>query len=86
MVLARSNNVDAARVLIEHGADVNARKRGASKRALIWAAAQKQPAMVKLLLEHGADPERALEAERIGIGRSRARSAGSIGRSAGSPR
>jgi ankyrin repeat protein len=56
MVLARSSNVDAARLLLEHGTDVNAKEAWRDQTALVWAAAQKQPAMVKLLLEHGADP------------------------------
>jgi ankyrin repeat protein len=56
MVLARSGNVAAARLLIERGADVNAKEAWRDQTALIWAAAQKQPAMVELLLEHGADP------------------------------
>ena len=56
MVLARSSNVEAARLLIEQGADVNATEAWREQTALIWAAAQKQPAMVKLLVENGADP------------------------------
>jgi ankyrin repeat protein len=56
MVLARSSNVEAARLLIEHGADVNAKEAWREQTALIWAAAQKQPAMVKLLVDSGADP------------------------------
>jgi ankyrin repeat protein len=56
MVLARSSNVEAARLLIEAGADVNAREAWRNQTALIWAAAQKQAAMVTLLLEHGAEP------------------------------
>lgn len=56
MVLARSSNVEAAKLLLEHGADVNAKEAWREQTALIWAAAQKQPAMLALLLEHGADP------------------------------
>jgi ankyrin repeat protein len=56
MVLARSSNVEAARLLLERGADVNAKEAWREQTALIWAAAQKQPAMVKVLLEHGAEP------------------------------
>jgi uncharacterized protein len=56
MVIARSNNVDAARLLLEHGADVNAVEAWRGQTAVIWAAAQKQPAMIRLLIEHGADP------------------------------
>lgn len=56
MVVARTNRVDAARLLIERGADVNARERWRDQSAIIWAAAQRQPEMVTLLLAHGADP------------------------------
>ena len=56
MVLARSSNVEAARLLIQGGADVNAAEAWRGQTALIWAAAQKQPAMVKLLVDSGADP------------------------------
>jgi uncharacterized protein len=56
MLAARGNNVDVGRLLIEHGADVNAKEAWRGQTALIWAAAQRQPAMVKLLVEHGADP------------------------------
>src|SRR5690606_18035821 len=45
-----------ARLLLEHGADPNARETWRNQTAVIWAAAQKQPAMIRLLLEHGADP------------------------------
>lgn len=56
MVVARSSNVEAARLLLEGGADVNAKEAWREQTALIWAAAQKQPAMIRLLLEHGAEP------------------------------
>jgi ankyrin repeat protein len=55
MLIARGNNVEGARLLIEHGADVNAKEAWRGQTALIWAAAQHQPAMVKLLLKSGAD-------------------------------
>ncbi|MGD2168578.1 MAG: ankyrin repeat domain-containing protein, partial [Gammaproteobacteria bacterium] len=53
--VARSANVAAARALIEAGANVNARERWREQTALMWAAAQRQPAMVELLIEHGAE-------------------------------
>jgi ankyrin repeat protein len=56
MILARGNNVEAARVLLENGAEVDKQEAWREQTALIWAAAQKQPEMIKLLLEHGADP------------------------------
>lgn len=55
MVLARSNNTAAARLLLERGAQVDVREAWRDQTALIWAAAQAQPEMVALLLEHGAD-------------------------------
>src|SRR5690606_34706808 len=56
MGMARGSNVEAAKLLIEHGADVNAKETWRDQTAVIWAAAEKQPAMIKLLVEHGADP------------------------------
>jgi ankyrin repeat protein len=52
---ASARNLEAARVLLEHGAPVNARQQGGW--APIHAAAQNgDRAMVELLLQHGADP------------------------------
>ncbi|HTW38646.1 MAG TPA: ankyrin repeat domain-containing protein [Steroidobacteraceae bacterium] len=56
MVLARTDNVEAARFLIRHGADVNARERLTGQTALMWAAARSEPEMVGLLLHYGANP------------------------------
>jgi ankyrin repeat protein len=42
-------------LLIEHGAEVDARELWKDQTALMWASAQKQPEMIALLLEHGAD-------------------------------
>src|SRR5690606_26318641 len=57
MIVARSNNVKAAEVLIKAGADVNATETWKGQTAVIWAAAQSQPEMLKLLLKHGGDPD-----------------------------
>jgi ankyrin repeat protein len=54
MEAARSGSVDAVRALIERGADVNARESDRHQTALMWAAARRHPAIVKLLLEHHA--------------------------------
>lgn len=54
MIVARDANVSAARLLIEHGADVNAVERYRGQTALMWAAAQRQPLMVKELIARGA--------------------------------
>jgi ankyrin repeat protein len=55
MAAARSGHVEAAAVLIEAGADINAKEQFGGQSALMWAAAQSQPAMVKLLASKGAD-------------------------------
>jgi ankyrin repeat protein len=55
MIIARSNNVEAARLLLKHGAKVNTVEKWKEQTALIWAAAESQPAMVKTLVEAGAD-------------------------------
>lgn len=57
MVVVRSNNVDTAKLLINRGADVNAVESWQGQNAVIFAAAQSQPAMLKLLLDAGADPD-----------------------------
>ena len=56
MACARTGSVDAVEALLSRGAEVNARDASESQTALMWAAAQRHPAVVRLLLEHGADP------------------------------
>jgi len=56
MLVARTGNVEAAKLLVNHGATVDAREKWGQQTALIWAAAESQPQMVKFLLEHHADP------------------------------
>jgi len=55
MVIARSSNLKAARLLLDRGADVNAAEQQKKQTALMWAAAQREPAMVKELIARGAD-------------------------------
>jgi len=55
MVVARSGRVDAARLLLKYGAKVNAVEQWRGQTALMWAVAQKQPAMVAELVKAGAD-------------------------------
>jgi len=55
MIVARTSRVDAARVLLKHGAQVNAVEKWRGQTALMWAAAQDQPAMVRALIAAGAD-------------------------------
>jgi ankyrin repeat protein len=54
MLVVRTGRVDAAEVLIDAGADLNAKENWAGQTALMWAGAQLQPEMVKLLLASGA--------------------------------
>src|SRR5262249_56039643 len=55
MTVGRTGNGDAAKVLLAHGAKVDAREGWHGQTALMWATAQKHPAMVKELITHGAD-------------------------------
>ncbi len=55
MLVVRTGRLDAAELLIDAGADVNAKESWAGQTALMWAGAQLQPAMVKLLLANGAE-------------------------------
>ena len=55
MAVARSGNVEAARLLVEARADVNAKENFGGQSALMWAAAQSQPEMVRFLASQGAD-------------------------------
>jgi ankyrin repeat protein len=55
MAVARTGNVAAATSLLDAGAQVNAIELWGQQSALMWAAAQKQPAMIKLLIARGAD-------------------------------
>lgn len=57
MIVARTNKLEAARALIEAGADVNRAETWRGQTPLMWAAAQSQPAMIRLLMEHGAEPD-----------------------------
>lgn len=55
MRVARTGNVEAARLLVKAGVQVDAREKWGGQTALIWAAAQNQPAMVQFLASKGAD-------------------------------
>jgi uncharacterized protein len=55
MILARTSNIPAAELLLKHRAKINAAEKWRGQTALIWAAAEQQPAMVTLLIRHGAD-------------------------------
>jgi ankyrin repeat protein len=55
MAVARTGKVAAARLLLEARADINARETWGGQSALMWAAAQSQPEMIKFLASQGAD-------------------------------
>jgi uncharacterized protein len=55
MAVARSGHVESARLLLDAGADVNAQEEWGGQSAVMWAAAQSQPAMIELLAARGAD-------------------------------
>lgn len=55
MTVARTGRVDAAKALLARGAIVDARERWRGQTALMWAAAQGHPAMMRLLIDSGAD-------------------------------
>src|SRR5690349_2198908 len=64
MYAAEVGSVDAMRLLIDRGADVNAQNAFGST-ALMWSAAD--PAKVRLLLEHGADANTAAKSGRTAL-------------------
>jgi len=55
MECARTGNPDAVRILLTHGAHVNARGSSHAQTALMWAASQRHPKVVETLLVFGAD-------------------------------
>jgi uncharacterized protein len=55
MAVARGGKLEAAKRLLDAGADVNGKEDWGGQSALMWAAAQSQAEMVKLLASHGAD-------------------------------
>jgi uncharacterized protein len=55
MAVARSGKLEAARRLLDAGADVNAKENWGGQSAIMWAAAQSQVEMVKFLASRGAD-------------------------------
>jgi ankyrin repeat protein len=55
MAVVRTGNVETARLLLDKGANVNTKENWGGQTALMWAAAQQQPALIKLLIAHGAE-------------------------------
>jgi len=54
MTVARNGSVDAAKVLLDAGAKVDAREEWHTETALMWAAAERHPAVVAFLIQRGA--------------------------------
>ena len=55
MAASRTGNVDAMKVLLDHGAEVNAKETLRGTTPLMWAADEGHAPAIKLLIEHGAD-------------------------------
>ena len=55
MTCARTGSADAVRLLVEYGAAVNAAEPKQNQTALMWAAAERHPDVVKALIEAHAD-------------------------------
>lgn len=55
MLAARTGDVASVKLLLEHGANVNASEDANGQTALMWAVAQRQTEIVDLLLDSGAD-------------------------------
>jgi uncharacterized protein len=55
MTCAKSGSADAVRMLVEYGAAVNAKEPAQNQTALMWAAAERHPDVVKALIDAHAD-------------------------------
>jgi ankyrin repeat domain-containing protein 17 len=55
MEAARAGSLEVARLLIARGADVNVHEPGRGQTALMWAVSRRHPAIVRALLEAGAN-------------------------------
>jgi ankyrin repeat protein len=63
MIVARSSDVAAARLLLAKGANPNIREKQRGQTALMWAAAASQGAMMRELLAHGAEVDAKSDAD-----------------------
>ena len=84
---AAARSVPIARLLLEHGAPVNARqgRGGSGFTPLMEAAFNGQVDMVEILLDHGADPRLRDEEGRTAADHARARGHGSLAERLGTP-
>ena len=69
MGCARTGAAAAVAALLDHGADVNAAESEEDQTALMWAVAQRHPAVVRVLLDRGADVRRRSRVRRLVISR-----------------
>jgi ankyrin repeat protein len=58
MAVARTGNIEAAKLLLSHGAEINTAETWGGQTALMWASARKQPEMVRFLVENGAEVDK----------------------------
>ena len=56
MTAARTGSVSVVEALVAHGAHVNATTTETHSTALMWAVAERHPAIVRVLIEHDANP------------------------------
>src|SRR5206468_2107141 len=77
MSAARAGRADAVKVLVAHGADVNARESTRGQNALMWAAVEGHVPVIQALIEAGADVnDRATAPAAVAKGKSQAGAAG----------
>ena len=69
MSCARTGDAEAVAALLAHGADVNTTESEEGQTALMWAAAQRHTAVVRTLLDAGADVQRRSRVRRFVISR-----------------
>ena len=69
MTCARTGNVDAVEALLAAGARVDAKEFSERQSALMWAVAQRHTAVVRVLIEHGADVQARSTVRRLVISR-----------------
>ena len=69
MSCARTGNAEAVAALLDHGAEVNGTESDEDQTALMWAVAQRHPAVVQVLLEGGADVHKRSRVRRFVISR-----------------
>ncbi len=55
MMAPRTGRLEAVKVSLDHGAQVNAKETWGGTTALMWAISERHPDVAKLLIEHGAD-------------------------------